>query len=487
MNSFKQFPFYCFLIPLFFCMHGLAEHYHFLSFAEAFSVFKWVMLGVLICFSLFFVFTKNICYSGFATSIILTAYIYFGNIKNAVSAVPFIKKYSYFIPVLSIAVIFILYVVKKRNVLIQKLTLYLNVLLLLYIIIDVFVIFKKSNEKIQLAPIPFEFEKAKVISKPNFYLLVFDEYAGLQNLATNFGYNNSKFYDSLKQIGFNITNTKSNYNYTPVSMASMLNAQFIPTLKDSGTLDWKQEQHCAALIRNAQVFEVFKKLDYNINSYSLFEVGNNKHVSISKFLLGHEKILTHKMLHYDLLKKFGYLLLKVKPFDKAVQNLFLYEFYNYNDVVEQKLFSEIKEKRSNPQMTYAHFLMPHYPFLYDSNSVKKPIDVLFNEEHWVKSDNYLSYLKHSNKKILEFAKKIATADSNAVIVLISDHGYRDPNPHNSLNFDNFCAIYAKQSSGWQNNTISNVNLFPLLFNQTFQQNIPYKPDSTIRLRETIKW
>jgi hypothetical protein len=487
MNSVKHFPIYCFLIPLFFCMHGLAEHYHFLSFAEAFSVFKWVMLGLLICFSLFFVFTKNICYSGFASSILLTGYIYFGDIKNAVDFIPLIKKYSFFIPIFLAVVLLILYAIKKRNALLQKLTVYLNVLLLLYILIDAFVIFKKSKEKIQLAPIPFEFEKTNAVFKPNVYLLVFDEYAGLQNLATNFGYNNNKFYDSLKQIGFNIINTKSNYNYTPVSMASMLNAQFIPTLKDSGTLDWKQELHCAALVKNAQVFEVFKKMNYNVKSYSLFEVDKNKHIGISKFLLGHEKILTHSMMHYNLLKKFGYIFFKIKPLKNTVQKLFWSEFYDYNEIVEKGLLNEINSKKNSPQLTYTHFLMPHYPFLYDSNSVKKPMEMLHNMDNWVNGINYLGYLKHCNNKILSFAKRIVAADSNAVVLLMSDHGYRDINPHNSLNFDNFCAVYAKQGNGWQNSTVSNVNLFPLLFNQIFQQNIPYKPDSTLRLTETILW
>jgi hypothetical protein len=270
-------------------------------------------------------------------------------------------------------------------------------------------------------------------------------------------------------------------------MASMLNAQFIPTLKDSGTLDWKQEQHCAALIKNAQVFEVFKKLNYNVKSYSLFEVGKNKHISLSKFLLGHEKILTHTMLHYDLFKKFGYTLLKAEPIGKIVQKLFWSEFYNYNEIVEQGLISEINRKKNTAQLTYTHFLMPHYPFLYDSNSVKKPMKMLHNMDNWVNGINYLDYLKHCNNKIISFAKTIVAADSNAVVLLMSDHGYRDINPHNSFNFDNFCAVYAKQGNGWQNRSISNVNLFPLLFNQVFRQNIPYKPDSTIRLTETIVW
>jgi hypothetical protein len=480
----KNYPFYSFFIPVFFCLHGWATHYHFISAWEVFGIFKWVLLSQLICYFIIYAITKKSIYSALTTSIILAGYLYFGDFKMATNNIPYLGKFSFFLPIYFLLWLATLIFIKRKQDKLSGTNFYLNLLLIAFIVNDLIVIITKSRQTIALADIPINESSFNQSKKQNVYLLVFDEYAGLKSLRNRFNFDNSKFYADLKNSGFKIINTSSNYSYTPASIASLFNANYIDFLKDSGSFNWQEQQRCAALIKNAAVTKVFKAMGYKLNCHSLFEVEGSKHISISKFLLGHEKLLTHTMLHYVLFNTFGHHLLKYKATSHFAQRAFWGEFYDYNDIVEKKLLESLENKTNQPQFTYAHFLMPHYPFLYDSVGPKKELKQLQNDSLWRSEIKYISYLKYCNKKILVLSNQIRNKDLDAIVLLISDHGFRRTNePMNQLNFDNFLAVYDRNGTANLPDSTSLLNVFPALLNGYFNQNIAYKPNVSIRLKE----
>jgi hypothetical protein len=99
---------------------------------------------------------------------------------------------------------------------------------------------------------------------------------------------------------------------------------------------------------------------------------------------------------------------------------------------------------------------------------------------------FLSYLKYTNKIILEITRKIIQdSGDNALIVLQSDHGFRDfaggPSlPH--LFFKNYSAFYFPDKNySTLYDTMSNINTFPILLNKYFNTKFPLQPDTAVFL------
>ena len=171
-------------------------------------------------------------------------------------------------------------------------------------------------------------------------------------------------------------------------------------------------------------------------------------------------------------------------------NSFFESYFLKNEVsnknIEQSIQFIASNKTKAPHFTYAHFLMPHFPYYQDSLgksiNIRKQIseDLLYNKSYFV------SYLKYVNTAILKMTNHIISKDSSAIIMVLSDHGFRN-NKDSFLSanqFNNICSIrFPKAVKHDFTNLKSNVNLFPFLFNKHFGQKLDILPDSTIFLKE----
>jgi len=140
-----------------------------------------------------------------------------------------------------------------------------------------------------------------------------------------------------------------------------------------------------------------------------------------------------------------------------------------------------------PQFVYAHFNMPHFPFFFDSLGRTQTNAQIFNESLYSDKAVFLSYLKYVNKKMEDIVNSICSNDTSAIVIVMSDHGFRSYNNggvYSPLYFNNICAVrfpdsnYLPVKEAW-----SNVNIFPYLFNCQFHQKIPYLADSSIFLKD----
>ncbi len=484
MNFLKSRPLYTFILAAFFCLHGALENFGFISVAETLAVFFYVIATITLVFLIFYFITKSIPFSGFITFLLAAVYLFFGVIKTFVFQIQLLNRYVLFLPIMILFIVLIIFLFKKYKWF-YKVTFFLNVLLIVYCLLDASLILKKhlktKNKEYANGVVVNE----KLIKhKPNVYLLLFDEYAGLQSLKDSFNYDNSIFYDRLRNDSFQIHNSFSNYSITAYSMSSLFQMDYLKNLRNASTVGWRQTQEQMLDIKNAPVFNEFKNLGYKVETFSLFEVLSNKSVGANQFLIGHKRVLTHKMFHNVILKDVGFNLTNGKFATPFIQKLFLDDLPNYNPTVENKLFATLDNK-TDSKFVYAHFLMPHYPFLHDSTGKKNSLNNIFKERAWLIKEDYISYLKYCSKKIIEFEQKIIEKDENAIIVLLSDHGYRFGNlTSNKSEFNNFCAVRNLSKNNSNSTTImSNVNVFRYIFNTTFNQFIPYLPDSMVFLRE----
>ena len=239
----------------------------------------------------------------------------------------------------------------------------------------------------------------------------------------------------------------------------------------------KDLQQRAKEIKNGAVFNIFTQLGYQVISYSVFDVLDKKSIGGNSFILGHNRLLTDKIFHNRFIKDIGWKFLNGKFSIPAFQKLYFGEIKAYNEKVEAGFTDALYHKNKSPQFVYAHFLIPHQPYFFDSVGREQNIANLENDSVLRNKSLFISYLKYANKKIAAFTDMIAANDSSAIIIIMSDHGFRDYNStkdYEPYNFDNFCAIrYTGSKLPASATEMSNVNLFRYIFNEYFYQHLPY--------------
>jgi hypothetical protein len=458
----------------------VAENFGFISLGETVRTGALLLLAIVALFCLIFILSRNIIYSGLITFFISLCYLFFGAIQDHLKPFPFLQRYLVLLPILFVLLFGAIIFFQKRNALQLSCTLYLNLLLFIYCFYDgIAVAIKYKNETGYTKNIAVNNDVIQ--QKPNVYFLLFDEYPGYQSLQDSFGFKNDKFYETLQLQRFEQMPIFSNYSVTAYSMSSIFNMQYIPSATKEELSDkQKQSQERYKEIKNGLVFNIFKKIGYTINSLSIFDVQDHESLGSSSFVLGHTRLLTDKLFHNRFIKDLGWMLITGKNSLTFFQKLYFGDIKEYNDNVTNNLLKLVHKKDNIPQFTYCHFLLPHQPYFYDSTGKPNSIINLETDSILRNKDLFLSYLKYSNKKITALTDTIIKTDPEAVIIVMSDHGFRYYNNQGfcSYNYNNFCAIrypakklipFAKQ--------FSNVNLFRYIFNEVFNQTSPYLKDS----------
>jgi hypothetical protein len=130
-------------------------------------------------------------------------------------------------------------------------------------------------------------------------------------------------------------------------------------------------------------------------------------------------------------------------------------------------------------------MMPHWPYYRDSTGTYHPDEILAKSNLLNDRPLFLSYLKYTNTVIESLVEHITSKDPGAIVVVMSDHGfryYKNTKPVEPFNFNNICAVrfpnknYPAYREQW-----SAVNIFRYIFNAQYGQQFPYQKDSSILL------
>jgi hypothetical protein len=140
-----------------------------------------------------------------------------------------------------------------------------------------------------------------------------------------------------------------------------------------------------------------------------------------------------------------------------------------------KKMVEIKDKTTQPIFVYAHFALPHDPFVLNANGdlqIFEETDSNYEES----KKAYIEQLKFANKMTMDVIDDILL-DTNrkAIIIIQSDHGERTKinwkNPTEEMikqGLNNINAIYfPNTTNNFSYEKISNVNSFRIIFNEYF--------------------
>lgn len=487
-NRFKhilQKPFFIVLLPFFYFLHRWSENYspllskEFLSLSLCYSA---ISIGLTL---ITFLFYKNFQKAALATFTLISVeffFIKFFSFFRDNLILHFLSRFSISIPIIFILIILIIYILKKTKKDLSRVSGYLNLLLAVLIIIDGISIFKQSiqdDKRIALTEMNRQLNKCDSCTKPDIYLIVADEYAGEQQLKEYFKYDNSQFYSALSKRDFHIVqNSKSNYNSTIYSMASMFAMTYLNDLGSHPIENYKDMFYCRELVKkNSFTNFLENQEEYNILNYSFFDIGDKKRATQNMFTTERD-ILSGVTLTNRLEYIFGARLAS----EKKLLEIKLQE-KKENEELEYMLQQAISNTQTNskPKFVYTHFNMPHWPYYFDSTGIAISPDK-FTETFKTDKFAYIQYLKYVNRKLLYLIDQIIQKSLNPpVIILLSDHGFRQisSEENKDIYFMNLNAILlpSKDYSQFKDG-MSNVNEFRALLNTIFKQNLTMLKDST---------
>jgi hypothetical protein len=482
-------PLFIVLLPCFFVLHGFTEHYNFISVGDASLLLTLYLAGMLIVTSVNWLFYRNLIKASVVSFCLMAIFFFFGSIQDLLRkyfAGSFLAKYSFILPLLLLLTILLMSRVKKARSSLPRLTLYLNILLLVLCGIDV--LWLAERRFIQGREPGTSFSDTNLVAcrscnRPDIFFIIFDEYSGNTALKQLFHFDNSGFEKQLEQRGFYVAKQScSNYNYTPFSVASVLNMRYLDlkmAKKAPGNIDY-----CYQQIRNSDVIKFLTANGYRFSNYSIFDFKDRPAINYDSFLPNNTSLITSQTFLCRVLKDISYNISTGKWTLNWGLKKRTYEHLNNNENVIRAIKEKAVEKTSIPKFVYAHLVMPHYPYYFDSQNRPLALQKLLPGQESDRG-NYIQYLQYCNSRIVDLVDNIiANSDRPPVIMLLGDHGFREgiEREEHKYAFRNLNAVYLpeKNYDGFYD-SISNVNQFRVLLNKEFEQHLPLLKDSTIFL------
>jgi hypothetical protein len=310
--------------------------------------------------------------------------------------------------------------------------------------------------------------------RPDIFYIILDGYARQDVLTAYFKYNNAPFIDFLHRRGFYVASgSRCNYSVTFLSLSSSLNMQYLDAL--NGVHD--QEEQAYRMIGHNRLMEELKFNGYRIVHFSTGWPGDDVN------------LLADETYSSSSLDEFRELLLKTSIlrffFTNAIGNSYRDRFY-FNC---EKLGSLTHQRR--PTFVYAHFVIPHPPFVFDRDGGIPPPHPFphrpAGSRDWYPPSRYVDQLSYITRHIQATITKILeNYPEPPIIILQSDHGPGcdgiTAHPTNKMLLERtgiLNAFYVPDVIRHQlYPTISPVNTFRILFNTYFGTKWRMEKDET---------
>jgi hypothetical protein len=440
----------------------------------------------IVIFFLAWLFFRNVFKAAFFSFGLMSFHFFFGAAQDVLKRLldnSFFTRYSFLVPFFFIALIVFVISLKRRKRPLINFCLYLNSLLLILLLIDISWLLEKNFIKEDQAISVNKYNISAICdtcTKPDIYFLLFDEYASSTAIKEVWNYNNNDLDSFLLQRGFRIQPySKSNYNFTPFSMASILNMDYLYTI-NSKACTVKDYTEVTKQIKKNRVCSFLQSLGFTIINYSIFDLDENPAIVNESFLPLKTKLITSQTFLSRVQKDLLHLLLVGKFEMKWLSKDLIYVTDNNNNKLIKATLDESTSSSEKPRFIYSHIEMPHPPFYFNKNGKQTDKKVLITENETVPVKSYLEYLPYTNAVIKNLVTSILdNAKRPIVIILMGDHGFRTRQQPEPYYFRNQNAVYISSGNykGFYDN-ISNVNEFRVLFNNLFHTSFSLLKDST---------
>lgn len=432
----------------------------------------------------------------FLTLFVSLIYFYAFPIALYIKDLPILSalhSFRFLIPIWLIVSFLLFNFIRKRNWQLEKIGKYLTLLLLCFSVfefVNLFNIYYK-RQKLTFAN---DFQPSNPISentssgnfkKRDIFFIVYDSYTSASVLQKYFEYNNDDLTSFLKANNFVIlNNARSNYYYTPFSIASTLNMGYLP-LKEGKFK--KNNQIIFSGLKNIfqnHLFDFLGKHGYKIINLSVFPISDQSSPLAMKYFGSTEKdLLQLRTLQnasiLPLIERFNN---HKTPYKKqsAAQNL-LNDIHFIRDTLNKGLFMPA----DYPRFIFLHNTIPHSPYI-----LKRDGALRIPEENDPSNQHaYLEQLIATNMYIKKTVTGIRKMNPEAIVILVGDHGFRFFPEAIDIKeaFGILHAVYFPQNEyPVSSDSMTSVNIFRVVLNTYFNQEIQLLPDSLVLPSEAIK-
>lgn len=431
-------------------------------------------------------------------------YAMFAHIAKQSNVVSFMSQHGFVLGFLALCSFLIINRLYQKKVNPERIVYLANVILIVLVLFNFVAPIKRMLQTTTKPNINPELASQKVDTK-NFegrdvYYLLFDRYGSNETLKSLYGYDNSEQLEYLRSKGFFLNeNAHANYQFTTQSVASTFNLRYFEQeasqYKDTDTT----VQPYYDLINHNSAGQFIKKF-----GYKYFHIGSwweptkrsaeattsyNRASRIHMFGLRiNPNEFTQLVLQNTLFEPLLAHTLKlgsVTLFDNDIDigniqhDSFLYQV----DTV--KALSQ----KPGDKFVFAHFLMPHPPFVFDANGNR--ITEIKSE---VDKKAFIEQLKYTNTKMRELVEHLQNRPGKKPIIIVQADEGPYPKDFYEAGVEKFdwnkastqdlqekfgiiSAYYLPDNPKQQPYMgISPVNTFRLLFNNYFGTDLKLLPD-----------
>jgi hypothetical protein len=316
---------------------------------------------------------------------------------------------------------------------------------------------------------------------PDIYVVILDGYPRTDTLEREFGFDNRAFEDQLSGLGFSIAGgARANYNKTWLSVSSLLNGQYVhqlPAVADPPEDAPAQTRLAHQLINSGQVLEYLRGRGYEVVSIPspvlTGDVTQNADVKGPLGLSSFEIALVTPSLP-------GWLV-------PGLVLDFLADDARQLTSRQLSMLSELTAPVANsPRMVLTHLMPPHPPFVLgqDPDYLRDcfPRCKLWEttvEETGMSEGEYASRLRMQvtelNEMVAPAIADVVSANPDAIVIVMSDHGARHHSDATEEHFDVFLAARTPDAEDALPEDISVVNVFRRVLSSTFDESLPDLP------------
>ena len=310
----------------------------------------------------------------------------------------------------------------------------------------------------------FTLHQDEIRNYPDVYYIILDGYMSSNSLNEFLNYENQEFVSYLTNKGFNVNDKSySNYPSSILSITSTLNMMYLNFLAEeqTGHIKIPKEMYIENIVMQNfksagyKIINIQRPFPYMVSS-SLFDLvvcERNKYVDSQLF---------------NMTIKTSILVFLLEKWEQhELRGAALCDFAE---------LSKQQQKFDEPIFVFSHILVPHPPFLFDSEG--NPVSSVRPEglESWQNEEGYINSIKFANKKIMQVVDELLTDPENHPIIIIqADHGYGfdiDSSKPNKESLEQRMSIFSAYylpgtEENLSDNVITPVNTFRIIFNSYF--------------------
>ncbi len=266
--------------------------------------------------------------------------------------------------------------------------------------------------------------------RPDIYYIVMDRYTNNTVLKEQFGFDNTPFLDSLRQMGFAVDDAAlTQYPYTAASTAATLNLSY----HNDDLAPYTQYDKQGAMVfhsmnRQAEAVKLLKEQGYEYyNIGSNYGASNKAPLATHDFacdrmltVLGRKKCL--RGMEHVQFERTPFYRLAMARFSGNPLHLESTDPVSYTRMQLNHLKGLAESERQGGRFIFSHILVPHEPFYLNADGSVATHPTANTDNKSIK-EKYLAQLQFLNTQMGEIVREInERSGGRAVVMLISDEG-----------------------------------------------------------------